>query len=141
MGTSEQLPIGSEFIKRSASLHSKGVPDRVVALAEQWKSKNTVKDSRIKGFNSFQRLFEPADNVERKAEDGCMKKIKIERSLKLNQEDKRDHAHFDIISGKTNSDQTWIKAFGQQAKEAKLVEKPKIVSLDDMKNHWSETLK
>ena len=112
MGTSEQLPIGSEFIKRSASLHSKGVPDRVVALAEQWKSKNTVKDSRIKGFNSFQRLFEPADNVERKAEDGCMKKIKIERSLKLNQEDKRDHAHFDIISGKTNSDQTWIKAFG-----------------------------
>ena len=69
-----------------------------------------------------------------------MNKIKIERSLKLAQEDKRDRAHYDIVSGKTNSDQQWIKAFGQQAKAAKLIERPKIVSLDEMKNHWSNTL-
>lgn len=106
------MSIGSNFMKRTASLHSKGQTDRVVEIADTWKSKNTVKDSRIKGFNSFQRLFEPADNVERKQEDGCMKKIKIERSLKLRKEDGRDHCHFDIVSGKTTSDQTWIKAFG-----------------------------
>lgn len=29
------------------------------------------------------RLFEPADNVDRKKQDGCMNKIKIERAVKL----------------------------------------------------------
>ena len=61
-------------------------------------------DSRIKKFDSFQRIFEPANNVDRKAEDGCMKKIKIERSLKLKHEDTRGKKNVDIISGKTNND-------------------------------------
>ena len=112
----------------------------MVEIADTWKSKNVVKGSRIKEFNSFQRLFEPADNVDRKSEDGCMKKIKIERSAKLRQEDTRGHNHFDIISGKSHTDQYWIKAFGQQAKDAKMIEKPKLATLDDMKSHWSKTL-
>jgi hypothetical protein len=112
MGTSEQISLGSDYIKRSASLHSKGRPDKVVEVVDTWKSKGGVKDSRIKGFNSHQRLFVPADNVDRLKEDGCMNKIKIERSLKLAQEDKRDRKHYDIVSGKTNSNQEWIKAFG-----------------------------
>ena len=112
MGTSDQVLIGSEMAKRSFSLHSKGKPDKIVEIVDAWRSKGSVKDSKIKAYNSFQRLFVPADNVDRQSEDGCMNKIKIERCLKLRQEDTRKKNHYDLISGKTHTDQTWIKAFG-----------------------------
>lgn len=83
MGTSEQINIGSSSIKRFSSLFSKGQPEKVVEVADGWKTKGGVKDSRIKNFNTHERLFVSANNVDRKPEDGCMKKIKIERSLKL----------------------------------------------------------
>ena len=112
----------------------------MVQIADHWKSKGGVTDSRIKAFNSFQRIFEPANNVDRKQEDGCMKKIKIERSLKLKAEEVKNRNRYDIISGKTDTDQQWIKAFGDQAVQAKLVEKPKVASLDEMKSHWSKAI-
>ena len=83
MGTSQQLDIGSPDLKRFSSLHSKGHADKVVAMVETWKSKGQIRNSSVKKYNTHERLFVPADNVERKKEDGCMNKIKVERSIKL----------------------------------------------------------
>ena len=52
MGTSEQLDIGSQGIKRFGSLFSKGQPEKVVEVSDVWKSKGTVRNSAIKAFNS-----------------------------------------------------------------------------------------
>ena len=64
-------------------MHSKGKADKVVDMTDAWKSKGAVRNSDIKKFNTHERLFKPADNVARQKEDGCMNKIKIERSIKL----------------------------------------------------------
>ena len=61
-----------------------------------------------------------ADNVERKPEDGCMKKIKIERSLKLRQEEFKNRSKYDIVSGLDQGDSNWIDSFGKQVKQAGL---------------------
>lgn len=65
MGTSEQLDMGSPSIKRFSSLHSKGNPEKVVQLAEAWKSKGAVRNSSIKSYNTHERIFMAADNVTR----------------------------------------------------------------------------
>jgi hypothetical protein len=49
-------------------------------------------------LDTYERIFVPASNIERKAEEGCMKKIKIERSLKLRKEDLR-RKDYNILSG------------------------------------------
>lgn len=77
------MDVGSPTIKRNGSLFSKGEPEKVVAVADTWKSKGPVSNNSIKQFNTHTRLFVAANNVERKPEEGCMKKIKIERSVKL----------------------------------------------------------
>lgn len=115
MGTSEQMDMGSPTIKRFGSLFSKGQAEKVVEVSDVWKSKGTVRNSGIKQYNTHQRLFQPADNVERKPEDGCMKKIKIERSLKLRQEDFKNRGKFDIVTGMDQGDAAWIDSFGKQA--------------------------
>jgi len=71
----------------------------VIQISDKWKSKGPVKESRFKEFSTFQRIFEPANNVDRKPEDGCMNKIKIERSIKLRTEDRKGRKDFNIISG------------------------------------------
>ena len=93
------MDLGSPKIKRFGSLFSKGQAEKVVEVSDVWKSKGTVRNSTIKQFNTHQRLFVPADNVERKAEDGCMKKIKLERSLKLRNEEFKNRPKYDIVSG------------------------------------------
>ena len=113
MGTSEQLDIGSPGIKRYGSLFSKGKAEKVVEVSDVWKSKGTVRNSNIKAYNTHQRLFVPADNVERKPEDGCMKKIKIERSMKLRAEEFKNRAKYDIVTGGEQADSAWIDAFGK----------------------------
>jgi len=45
-----------------------------------------------------ERIFVPASNVERKKEEGCMPKIKIERTAKLAREDQRGKT-FNILTG------------------------------------------
>ena len=50
----------------------------------------------------------PADNVDRKSEDGCMKKIKLERSLKLRNEEFKNRPKYDIVSGVAQQDSAWI---------------------------------
>ena len=71
----------------------------MVEVSDVWKSKGAVRNSSIKAYNTHQRLFQPADNVERKPEDGCMKKIKIERSLKLRQEEFKNRSKYDLVTG------------------------------------------
>lgn len=120
MGTSDQMDLGSQEIKRFGSLFSKGKPERVVEVSDVWKTKGMVRNSNIKAYNTHQRLFVPADNVERKPEDGCMKKIKIERSVKLRQEDFKNRSKYDIVSGAQQEDNRWIESFGKQARDAGL---------------------
>lgn len=78
-GTSELLDIGSTKYKRHTSLMSRD-PEKVVEITENWKSKNRVDASEIKQQSSYERIFIPASNVERKKEEGCMNKLKIERT-------------------------------------------------------------
>lgn len=60
---------------------------------------------------TMQRLFVPASNVDRKKEDGCMNKIKIERAAKLDIEDKRNRS-FNILSGATIDKKVWLHSMG-----------------------------
>jgi len=80
MGTSDQIPIGSDSIKRKTSLHKNYSPDKTIDIVENWKTKAMVPGSKA---NTHERMFVPASNVNRTKEDGCMNKIKIERSSKL----------------------------------------------------------
>ena len=125
MGTSDQVGIGSTDAKRSTTLHSKGNLEKVVNIAENWKAKSPVKDSRFHNFSSQQRIFEPASNVNREKEDGCMNKIKIERSIKLRDEDFKGRKRFDIVSGAEQKDDVWIKSFDGQTAGGK-----KMTSID-----------
>ena len=60
----------------------------------------------------------PASNVDRTEEDGCMKKIRLERSLKLRREDLRGKS-YNIITNKDQYESDWLNSFGAQ-KEALL---------------------
>ena len=114
MGTSEQMDVGETGIKRFGTLFSKGKPEKVVEVSDVWKSKGAVRNSSIKQYNTHQRLFVPADNVERKPEDGCMKKIKLERSLKLRNEEFKNRSKYDIVTGTDQGDANWLDSFGKQ---------------------------
>lgn len=63
--------------------------------------------------STFKRIFVAASNIERNAEDGCMKKIKIERSLKLRQEDTRGRST-DLITNTNSEENSWLNSFGGQ---------------------------
>lgn len=141
MGTSDQIDVGSSSIKRFSSLFAKGAPDKVVEVSDLWKTKGTVKDSRIKQFNTHERLFVAANNVDRKPEDGCMKKIKIERCLKLRQEEFKNRPKYDIVTGIASPDTAWIDSFGKQALDAGVkTAKTKVAGEDAIKDHWASTI-
>ena len=96
-------------MKRSTSLHNK-TPEVIVDIADKWKRK--AMPSKANDENStFKRIFVAASNIERNAEDGCMKKIKIERSLKLRQEDIRGRST-DLISNTISQENSWLNSFG-----------------------------
>ena len=62
-------------------------------------------------LNSKKRIYQPASNIERQPEDGCMKKILIERSLKLRREDLRSKT-FNICSNGEENENNWLNSFG-----------------------------
>jgi hypothetical protein len=62
-----------------------------------------------------ERIFVPASNIDRKKEEGCMAKIKIERAAKLEVEDKRNRS-FNILSGATIDKKVWLNSMGDQLK-------------------------
>ena len=135
------MDIGSPKIKRFGSLFSKGQAEKVVEVSDVWKNKGQVRNSSIKAFNTHQRLFVPADNVERQPEDGCMKKIKIERSLKLRQEEFKNRPKYDIVNGTDQGDAAWIDSFGKQAASSGIkTSKTQRINEGAMKDHWAAKL-
>lgn len=119
-GTSEQVPVGDSKYKRSESLHHAGKKDRTVDIHETWKNKFAVplECNPPRTESTQQRIFVAASNVDRKKEEGCMNKIKIERVQKLVKEDTRGRT-YDILSGAATSDKVWINAMGKQAEMLK----------------------
>ena len=67
-------------------------------------------------LDTQKRLYEPASNIERQPEDGCMKKILIERSLKLRREDLRSKT-FNITSNAQEAEDNWLNSFGGQKEQ------------------------
>ena len=57
-------------------------------------------------LNTMRRIYEPASNIERQPEDGCMKKILIERSMKLRQEDLRTK-NTNVVTNNLEEEKTW----------------------------------
>ena len=109
------LDVGSETYKRPSSLHGNGKPETIVEIVHNWKSKDPVKTSPFKAQSSHERIFVPASNVERAKEDGCMNKLKIERTYKLWQEDFKGRKNYNILSGVEQPESTWVNSFGNQA--------------------------
>jgi hypothetical protein len=58
-----------------------------------------------------ERIFSPASNVERKKEEGCMAKIKIERTAKLDIEDRRGKS-YNIVTGAVIDQKVWVNSMG-----------------------------
>jgi len=116
MGTSDQLVIGSPEHKRTVTLHQESKPDQVVVYASDWKNKKQVDPScnppRMQ--TTFKRIFEPASNVDRTKEEGCMNKIKIERMAKLDKEDRRGNG-YNIVTGENLKPQVWVSSMGKQS--------------------------
>jgi hypothetical protein len=82
------MPVGSELYKRNTASLYTYLPDKIVDISENWRKKFLVPNSQA-NLNTYERICVPASNINREPEDGCMKKIKIERSLKLRKEDVR----------------------------------------------------
>ena len=90
------MNIGSQDFKRTTSLLT-NKPEKVVDIDDKWKTKASVTENSLSMVNTKERIFKPASNVERKEEDGCMKKLRFERSLKLRKEDTRGR-DFNVLS-------------------------------------------
>ena len=110
------MGIGSDLHKRSVSLHHEDVQDKVVFIHKDWKAKNQVplEANPPRTETTTKRIFEPANNVNRTKQEGCMAKIKIERAAKLAKEDMRDRS-YNILSGATVEKKVWVDAMGEQA--------------------------
>jgi len=71
-------------------------PEKIVDIDDDWKAKGKV-DCHLTMLDTQERIFKPASNIDRNPEDGCMKKLKLERSLKLRREDTRGR-DFNVLS-------------------------------------------
>ena len=107
--------MGSEQFKRRSSLYG-GKPEKIVDISHDWKTKNVCNDSQIKQRKSHERIFVSASNVDRQKEEGCMNKLKIERTNKLWNEDFKGRPSYSIINGLDKPKSVWINSFGDQAK-------------------------
>ena len=68
-----------------------------------------------------------------------MNKIKIERSIKLRQEEFKNRSKYDIVTGCDQGDNVWIDSFGKQADSIKSPIQSRN-SQAAMKEHWTRTL-
>ena len=70
-----------------------------------------------------------------------MNKIKVERSLKLRNEDFKGRGKYDLVTGVDQGDSKWIDSFGKQAlNTGVLTAKSQRLSEDAIKSHWAKTL-
>ena len=118
MGTSDQMPIGPEDLKRSSTLHRGDKPDPVIDLHEDWKFMRKVSPQyctpRLE--NSFQKIFGQASSVDGVQQDGCLPKLRLDRAVLLEREDKRGRRH-DLINGQPLDRNVWVGTFGSQKPE------------------------
>ena len=105
------MPVSSEAYKRTKSL-LQNKPETVVDISDKWHHKAMIRGSQAE-LDTHSRIYVPASNVERIPEDGCMKKIKIERSLKLRKEDFRNKTT-NVLSNCKEPEDVWIDSFGVQ---------------------------
>lgn len=85
-------------------------PETVVDISDKWRKKAVVQGSQAE-LDTHKRILVPASNIERIPEDGCMKKIKIERSLKLRKEDFRNKTT-NVLTNNNEPEKVWIDSFG-----------------------------
>ena len=83
-------------------------------------------------LDTHKRINIPASNVDRNPEEGCMKKIKIERSMKLRKEDFRNRT-FNILTNNQEPEKTWIDSFQGQRETFYDKFTPKIEPIHDEK--------
>mgnify|MGYP001239370656 CR=1 FL=1 len=98
------MAMSSDHLKRTTSL-LQSEPEKLVDIHESWKYKFNVPDS-IASLDTYKRIYVPASNINRAAEDGCMKKILIERSMKLRREDLRTK-NTNVITNNMEEEKTW----------------------------------
>ena len=91
-----------------------------------------VKGSQAE-WDTHSRLYVPASNIERQPEQGCMKKIKLERSLKLRKEDLRNKG-YNILSNIQDLEGNWLNSFGSQKETFYPVYKPPIENTHEEKS-------
>jgi hypothetical protein len=114
MGSSFQQEVGTGDIKKfNASMHREG-QEIVVDVDSQWKYKgrSTNISTTCKPV-TFKKIFEPGTNFTRKNEDGCPVSVKVERTLKLREEDFRAKP-YNILSNTKQQEGTWRGCFKDQ---------------------------
>ena len=85
----------------------------MVDISDKWKTKRHAFEGAagtLAKVNTYERYCVPASNVKREAEDGCMKKIKLERSLKLHREDARGR-ETNLITNNQEKSNVWLDCF------------------------------
>lgn len=89
-----------------------GKPETVIDLGEKWKYRHIVPGS-IAELDTKKRIYKPASNIDRTPEDGCnLKKIKIERSMKLRKEDFRAKST-NMVTNNIEPEEVWHNSFGE----------------------------
>lgn len=108
--------MSSDSHKRTKSLLQQK-PEVIIDVGDKWKHKKNNFDQtaseKLYHLDTKERFCQPASNVKREPEDGCMKKIKIERSLKLHREDMRGR-ETNLLSNGAQDSGAWINSFGNQ---------------------------
>lgn len=133
MGTSSQLPISSDTYKRTTSLLA-NVPEVVLDVGDKWKHKGKAgEEIKISKYDTYQRIYKAASNIDRKPEDGCMKKIKLERSLKLRKEDLRDKG-FNVLTNNIEPEKNWLDTLSNQKEPYFNKCQPKIAIIHNVKD-------
>ena len=103
----------------------------MVDINEKWKTKNVVQGSQAE-LDTHKRIYQFASNIDRTPEDGCMKKIKLERSLKLRKEDLRNRT-FNVITNSEEPENNWLNSYGNQKETYYTSVAPKIATLHEEK--------
>jgi len=105
MGTSDQQVIGPDQIKRSETLHRPGINDPILIFPHDFKLKRKVpmELSPHRKPSSFAKIFETLCEPIKNDEPGCLPKINLQRTKKLEVADKRGRI-VDLITGATKLD-------------------------------------
>ena len=131
------MPVSSDTQKRTRSL-LQTKPETVVDIADKWKNKALVKGSQAE-LDTHKRIYIPASNIERVPEDGCMKKIKIERSLKLRKEDFRNKST-NVLTNNIEPENVWVDSFGGQKDTYMKTWQPQIEHYHDEKKNLATSV-